>query len=177
MLMTETAQHSWYVIYSKPAREAYAYGQLARKGLEVFFPRLELPGRVPAHRVLVPLFPNYLFARLQLPDEYYAVIWCPGVSRLVSFNGFPVPVDDEIVEFLRQQATADGVLTAQSTLTVGTPVLVTSGPLAGLSGILKDPPDAKGRIRILMKLLNRDTQVMVPLSQVQSEWAVATPVG
>ena len=175
--MAETAQHSWYVIYSKPAREAYAYDHLARKGLEVFFPRLELPGRVPAHRVFVPLFPNYLFARLQLPDDYYAVIWCPGVGRLVSFNGFPAPVDDEVLEFLRQQATADGILTAHSTLTVGTQVQVTSGPLAGLSGILTNPPDAKGRIRILMKLLNRDTQVMVPLYHVKSEWAVATTAG
>ena len=171
--MIENTQPQWYVVYSKPAREAYAHDHLTRKGLEVFFPRLELPARLLGHRMLVPLFPNYLFVRLRLPDDYYAVIWCPGVRRLVSFNGFPAPVDDEAVEFLRQQATADGALTAHSTLTAGVQVQVTSGPLAGLSGILQDPPDAKGRIRILMKLLNRDMRVMVPLHQVKSGWTIA----
>jgi len=48
------------------------------------------------------------------------------------------------------------------------------GPLAGLSGILQDPPDARGRVRLLMKLLNRDLRVMVPLEHVKSEWVIAT---
>lgn|SRR5262249_32845717 len=172
--MAETAQRQWYVVYSKPAREAYAYDHLAQKGLEVFFPQLQVPARAPTHRTLVPLFPNYLFVRLWMPDDYYAVVWCPGVRRLVSFNDVPVPVDDAVVEFLRQQATTAGVLTAQSTLAVGSQVQVTTGPLAGLSGILQDPPDAKGRVQLLMKLLNRDMKVIVPLSHVKSEWMIAT---
>ena len=51
---------------------------------------------------------------------------------------------------------------------------VTSGPLAGLAGILQNPPDAKGRVQLLMKLLNRDLKVVVPLYQVQSGWMIAT---
>jgi len=170
--MAVAAQRQWYVVYSKPAREAYAHYHLAQKDVEVFFPQLQLPAYRSPHRAVVPLFPNYLFVRLQLPDEYYAVIWCPGVKRLVSFNGAPVPVDDESVEFLRQRATAAGVLSAQSTLTVGTQVQVTHGPLAGLSGILQDPPDAKGRVRLLMQLLDRDLKIVVPLHHVQSEWGI-----
>jgi len=77
------------------------------------------------------------------------------------------------VEFLQQRATAAGVLKAHSTLAVGTAVQVTTGPLAGLSGILQDPPDAKGRVRLLMKLLDRDLKVMVPLHSVKSGWMIA----
>ncbi len=95
--MAEVAQRQWYVVYSKPAREAQAYSHLAQKGLEVFFPQLQLPARAPVHRTLVPLFPNYLFVRLWMPDDYYAVVWCPGVRRLVSFNDTPAPVDDTVV--------------------------------------------------------------------------------
>ena len=167
-------QRQWYVVYSKPAREASAQFHLAHKGLEVFFPQLQVPTPLPTHRTLVPLFPNYLFVRLRMPDEYHAVVWCPGVKRLVSFNDTPAPVDDAVVEFLQQRATAAGVLAAHSTLTVGAEVQVTHGPLAGLSGILQDPPDARGRVRLLMKLLNRDLRVMVPLEHVKSEWVIAT---
>jgi len=167
-------QRQWYVVYSKPGREAHAHSHLAQKGLEVFFPQLQVPTRLPFQHTLVPLFPNYLFVRLQLPEDYYAVIWCPGVKRLVSFTGVPAPVDDAVVEFLQQRATAAGVLKAHSTLVVGTAVQVTTGPLAGLSGILQNPPDAKGRVRLLMKLLDRDLKVMVPLHSVKSGWMIAT---
>ena len=90
------------------------------------------------------------------------------------FTGVPAPVDDAVVEFLQQRATAAGVLKAHSTLVVGTAVQVTTGPLAGLSGILQNPPDAKGRVRLLMKLLDRDLKVMVPLHSVKSGWMIAT---
>jgi transcriptional antiterminator RfaH len=171
--MDETAQRQWYVVYSKPAREVYAQSHLAQKGLEVFLPQLQLPTRLPSQRATVPLFPNYLFVRLQMPQDYYAVVWCPGVRRVVSFNDTPVPVDEEVIGFLQQRATAAGILPAYSTLTVGAPVQVTSGPLAGLAGILQDPPDAKGRIQLLMKLLNRDLKVVVPLYHVKSGWTIA----
>ena len=166
-------QRQWYVVYSKPAREASAQFHLAQKGLEVFFPQLQVPAPLAIHRTLVPLFPNYLFVRLRMPDEYYAVVWCPGVKRLVSFNDTPAPVEDAVVEFLRQRATAAGVLAAHSTLGVGDQVQVTHGPLAGLAGILQEPPDAQGRVRLLMKLFNRDLRVRVPLYHVKSEWVSA----
>lgn len=172
--MAETAQRQWYVVYSKPAREAYAHYHLTQKGVEVFFPQLQLPAPLPSPRALVPLFPNYLFVRLQMPQDYYAVVWCPGVRRLVSFNDTPAPVDDAVMEFLQQRATEAGVLPAHSSLTVGAPVQVTSGPLAGLAGILQNPPDAKGRVQLLMKLLNRDLKVVVPLYHVKSGWMIAT---
>jgi len=63
------------VVYSKPARETYAQFHLAQKGLEVFFPQLQVPTPLATHRALVPLFPNYLFVRLQMPGR----VSCGGV--------------------------------------------------------------------------------------------------
>jgi transcription elongation factor/antiterminator RfaH len=171
--MAETGQRLWYVVYTKPAREAYASDHLKQKGLEVFFPRLEVPSRLFAPRGLVPLFPNYLFVRLRLPEGYYEVIWCPGVRRLVSFDATPAPLDDGVMEFLQARATAEGIVTGHSTLSVGAAVEVTTGPLAGLSGILQEPPDAKGRVQVLMRLLNRDLTIVVPLAHLESGWTVA----
>ena len=59
-LMAVTDQRQWYVVYSKSTREGSAQYHLAQKGLEVFFPQLQLPAPLPAHRATVPLFPNYL---------------------------------------------------------------------------------------------------------------------
>jgi transcription elongation factor/antiterminator RfaH len=162
----------WYAIYSKPRKEDFAQFHLQRKGLEVFFPRLLLPHPLPKRGQVVPLFPNYLFVRLQLPDEYYYALWSPGVKSLVSFNGTPAPLDDEIVTFLRQRATAEGLLAGRSNLTVGQEVRISGGPLDGLAGIIQDPPDAKGRVNVLMKLLSRQVKVEVPVRFVEGSWIV-----
>lgn len=160
----------WYVVYSKPNREEYAQFHLQRKGIEVFFPRLQLPAAATRQRQIIPLFPSYLFVQLSIPEEHAAVAWCPGVRCLVSFNGVPAPLDEGVVRFLKSQATEEGLINAHSNLTIGQEVCITQGPLEGLKGIIQQPPDAKGRVRILMNLLNREISVTVPIAHVQSGW-------
>ena len=168
-LMPADTRRRWYVVYSKPHREDYVQYHLLRRRLEVFFPRLQLPSSATRVRQIVPLFPNYLFVRLELPQQYSAALWCPGVRYLVNVNGTPVPLEDGVVEFLRQRADSQGIVALTTHFTVGQEVRVTRGPLEGLTGILQDPPDGKGRIRILMKLLNRDLQVQLPHDRVESQ--------
>jgi transcription elongation factor/antiterminator RfaH len=170
--MSVEVQRQWYVVYAKSNREEYAQYQLQRKGIDVFFPRLRLPVASAKQRQIIPLFPSYLFVHLSIPTEHAAVVWCPGVRCLVSFNGTPAPLDDEVVTFLKNQTTDDGIIGAQSNLAIGQEVYITDGPLEGLKGIIQHPPDAKGRVRVLMKLLNRELSVTVPLVHVNSDWVV-----
>jgi transcriptional antiterminator RfaH len=170
----KSIQHrpQWFVVQSKPHKEEVAKFQLQRKELEVFFPRLQLPLSITKSQRIIPLFSSYLFVRIQTFDEYYLTIWSPGVKGLVSFNGVPAPLDETIVAFLRQQATAEGIITAYSKLIVGREVRISQGPFEGLVGIIQKPPNAKGRIRILLELLNRQVQAEMPVNHVENEWAV-----
>ena len=136
----------WYVVYSKPRREEFARTHLCRKGLEVFFPKLILPNPRRRQGPIIPLFPNYLFVRLQLPEEYSYALWSPGVKTIVSFNCSPTPVDEETINFLRGEADTEGVIKGQSNLAAGQEIRIKGGPLDGLIGIIKDPPDARGRV-------------------------------
>jgi transcription elongation factor/antiterminator RfaH len=169
--MSHLETRQWYVVYSKPHKEKFAQFHLQLKGLEVFLPQLFLPQFLHKRKRIVPLFPNYLFVRIHIPGEYYHVLWSPGVKRFVGFNEAPTPVGEEIVAFLRQQANADGILTARSSLRVGQEVEITGGPFAGLIGIIQDPPNVKGRVRILMELLSRQVQVEVPVQLIKRGWA------
>jgi transcription elongation factor/antiterminator RfaH len=164
------------VVYSKPQKEEYAQFHLRAKRLTVFFPRLLLPHSAKKRKRLLPLFPNYLFVRMSVSSgEYSYALWSPGVRRIVSFNGSPAPIDDEIVNFLMRQAGAEGVIEARSNLTSGQEVRITGGPFEGLIGIIQEPPNAKGRIKILLTLLNRPTKVEVPLQFVEGEWVASRP--
>jgi transcriptional antiterminator NusG len=169
------ASRAWYVVYSKPHKEESAQFHLQSKGVEVFFPRLFLPPTIRVRKQLIPLFPSYFFVRVRLPEEYERVTWTPGVKRFVSFNDDPVPLEQVMVEYLMNAANPQGVITARSNLKVGQEVRIGEGPLEGLAGIIQEPPDARGRVRILMDLLSRRMQVDVPLQFLRNEGVAYQP--
>ena len=167
--------YQWYVVYSKPQKEQLAQFHLTAKNLEVFLPRLLLPESDRKRKRMVPLFPNYLFVRIRIfSEEYVYVKWSPGVKRFVTFNDMPAPIDEEIVTFLMRQADPMGVIAACSNLKLGQQVQIKGGPFDGLIGILREPPSAKGRVKILLNLLNRETNVDVPAQFIESGWVAQT---
>jgi transcription antitermination factor NusG len=105
------------------------------------------------------------------------VVWAPGVSRLIGSEGRPAAVDDAVIEFLQGHAGVDGLIEAQPRVTVGQSVEITHGPFAGIVAIIQRPPNAKGRIRVLMRLLNRGiVRVELPLQHVKTDWTPSDPV-
>jgi transcriptional antiterminator RfaH len=171
----EDKQRGWYVVYSKPHKEEQAQFHLRMKGLDVFFPRLDLIRVAEKRKRIIPLFPNYLFVRLHLPTEFHYVIWSPGVKRLVSFGDRPIPLDDDAVTFLKQQTDPEGVIKSRSQLRPGQEVEIRGGPFDGLIAIIQDPPDAKGRVRILLKLLSRQISVRLGVEFIKGEWVALRP--
>src|SRR3989442_11773906 len=72
----------WYVVRSKARKEDYAVQQLERRGVRVFLPRILEWGRDE----VAPLFPGYLFVCIALLEQYYRVVWTPGVRSFVAFG-------------------------------------------------------------------------------------------
>ena len=155
-------RRQWYVVRSKPRREEYAQHQLLRRGVETFLPRIiePLPGR--SEPTIGPLFPSYLFARIDLLAQFNSVIWAPGVRNFVSFGDIPAALDAAVVEFLRERCGPEGVLRVVRTFHDGDLVRVTRGPLGGLIGVVQGRVSGQQRVRVLMELLRRRTQVSVP---------------
>ena len=175
-------QRDWYVVYSKPHKEEHAQFHLRMKGLDVFFPRLDLATMVEKRKRIVPLFPNYLFVRIHFQTESHYVIWSPGVKRIVSFGERPAPLDERVINFLQQQTNGDGVIKARSQLRPGQEVEIRGGPFDGLLAIIQDPPDDKGRVKVLLRLLSRQITVKLGIKFIKGEWiaiepAVASDIG
>jgi transcriptional antiterminator RfaH len=165
-------QREWYVVYSKPRKEEQVRFHLALKGIESFFPRLQIPGR---KKVITPLFPNYLFVRLDLANEAQYVVWSPGVKRIVSFSDRPVPLEESVIQFLKERADSDGIIQAQSRLSAGQQVEIIGGPFNGFVGIIENPPNAKGRVKILLKLLSRQISVKLGVEFIRSQSVALAP--
>jgi len=162
----------WYAVNSKPQKEEFAQFHLKRKGLETFFPRVQLPEFARKHRRVIPLFPTYFFVHIELTTEYDYVRWAPGVKNLVSFGGVPAQLDDKIADYLIGQANPDGIIAARTDLQVGQKVQICAGPFDGILGVVQRTPDARGRVRLLMKILSRPTSIEVPVNLIASGWKI-----
>ncbi len=157
----------WYVVRSKPRREEFAQQQLKRRGVETFLPRILESARLGAEPSVAPLFPGYLFARVDLLTQYTSVIWTPGVTTMVAFGDVPAPVEEDAIDFLQQRCAGRGLIVVQPSFAAGDEVRVTRGPLAGLQGIVQGRVRGRDRVLVLMELLRRRTQVEVPATALE----------
>jgi transcriptional antiterminator RfaH len=152
----------WYVISTKTRREEFAQDQLARRDVVTFLPRILESTRMSSKPLVAPLFPGYLFVHIDLEEQYFDVVWTPGVRKFIGFGPLPSPVDTAVVDFLRARMGEEGVLRPVSLFKEGDVVRVKRGPLEGLVGIIEKPVCGRGRVRVLMELLRRQTRVEVP---------------
>ncbi len=157
----------WYVIGAKARREQFAQGQLARRGVVTFLPRIVEPPGEKGRSVIAPLFPGYLFVHIDIEDQYFDVVWTPGVRKFIGFGALPNPLDDTVVEFLQARTGQEGILRLMPIFRPGELVRITHGPLEGLVGIIESPGSARGRVRVLMELLRRQTRVEVPQQMIE----------
>ena len=159
----------WYVVYTKPHSEEVAQEQLNKKDIFVFLPKIR-EVRFRNQRLqerIQPLFPNYIFARFTIPDEYYNVKWAKGVRRIVGGGELPTPLDDSVVVFLRKQVNEEGIIQRRPSVKEGDKVRVREGPLEGLMGIVRGGLDAKGRVKVLMDILHAGAKIEIPYVYVE----------
>jgi transcription antitermination factor NusG len=127
----------WYALYTSANHEKRVSEQLSVRNVEHFLPLQTCVRKWKDRKVKLdmPLFPGYVFVRVAL-RERLRVLQLPGAACLVGFNGVPAPLPSDEIETLRTSLLQDIRVQAHPYLTAGQRVKLTSGPLAGLTGIL-----------------------------------------
>jgi len=133
---------------------------LTGRGIEVYFPTVPAPGRL--HRsARRAFFPCYLFVQTDLETAgLWPLHYAPGVRGVVMFGGVPARVAGNLIDALRNRLErADVVDVDGKMLEPGDRVFITAGPLAELEGVFDQRLSAAGRVRVLIRLLQRWTVV------------------
>jgi transcriptional antiterminator RfaH len=160
----ESAGALWYVVHAQPRAESQAIHHLEIQGYQVFCPRYRRTVRHArkTKTVLAPLFPRYLFVRLDISrDHWRSVNGTRGVVSLLMRGETPQPVPSGIVDGLQAQMRADGTMDWTPTLKIGGAVRIVDGPFAEFLGTLEQFGSA-GRVRVLLDLLGRTVSVALP---------------
>lgn len=149
-LSTDYFQLRWYATYTCANHEKRVSKQLDQRSVEHFLPLYETVRRWKDRRVRLqlPLFPGYVFVHLALCDRL-KILQIPGVVRFVGFHGHPTSLEDLEIEALRAGLNEGRNAEPHPFLTVGRRVRITSGPFAGVEGILKR---RKAGLRVVVSL-------------------------
>lgn len=154
---------TWYVIQHKPAQGDRALINLQNQGVTCFYPKVNVERIRAGKRCqrLEPLFPGYLFARLENNDPMWSRLRSTrGVLRVVSFGGRPAPLDERVIDHIR--ASLDKVA-GQGGIRPGQPVELEDGPFRGIRAIFQ-AYDGEERAIVLINFMQSHKPVRVPLS-------------
>jgi transcription antitermination factor NusG len=139
----------WYLIRTKSGKEQYVHRELSRRLPETFMPMLETRSR-RKNVSLVPLFPQYLFARLELAAHYFEIRYMPGVVGFISTGGELLAVAQTIVDKIRSRCRDGVVQIARPPFLHGQHVRIISGPFREFDAIFEGYLSGTKRVAILI---------------------------
>jgi transcriptional antiterminator RfaH len=154
----------WYTIQTKAKHEAQVEKRLHDLNFEVFLPWMRIRRRLGTRYqwVLEPLFPGYLFCRLDLALAGKAARYSPGVRDFVRFGSQIPEIGAHIIAALMERCPEGVALVGAPPLQKGQTVVIREGPLSGLEAVFDEELGGKERIAVLLDFLGRETRLIVP---------------
>ncbi|QBM16354.1 transcription antitermination protein RfaH [Marinobacter sp. JH2] len=156
----------WYALQHKPAQGDRAVQHLQNQEIACFYPKIEVEKIKAGKRArrLEPLFPGYIFVRLEQTDPMWAKLRSTrGVLRMVSFANKPAAIADEVVEHIK---TSMGKVAEQGGIKAGQAIELDDGPFKGL-GVIFQAYDGEERAIVLISFMQKQQRVSVPVSAIR----------
>ena len=154
----------WFALHVRSRREAFVANHLEGQGFECFLPLYQSKRRWSdrVKEVEQPLFPGYLFCRLDLNNRG-PVLMTPSVQQIVGVGRTPIPVEEREMESIRLALSSGLPSQPWPYMHVGERVRVNYGSLVNLEGILVN---FKGSNRVVLSvtLLQRSVAMEVDLA-------------
>ncbi|MFO8098642.1 MAG: UpxY family transcription antiterminator [Salinibacter sp.] len=153
----------WRVFYTRARAEKKCETRLQERGIDVLVPKKTEIRQWSDRKkeVTVPLFRNYLFARVDEKDRL-RTLKTNGIVRCVHFDGTPARLRPDTVEQLKKtQQAPDRLSVADLRPPVGETVTITDGPMQGLTG---EVTQHRGQTYLLVRVeaIQQGVKVEVP---------------
>ena len=154
----------WYAIRTKVKREKDVEKRLTDFNLVVFLPWMRTRRRIGSrfHWVLAPLFPGYVFCRLDMVVSGKAARYSPGVKDFLTFGSRIAEVSEDIIQTLRGRCPGGIAEIYPVSAKPGDVVRISEGPFAGLEAIFEQKLKGSERVAVLLEILGRQTRIVLP---------------
>ena len=158
---------AWMVVQTKPWKELLVERALRDLGVPSFLPRIHATvraGKHSQHRIQ-PMFPTYVFARLEATSPVLAIRYLPGVRDFLRSGELPQTVAPEIVALLRERIGPTGIFEPPAIrFRAGDRVRIEEGPLRGLEAIFERELSGPKRVAVLLSSIALPARVILGTS-------------
>ena len=147
---------NWYVMHSKPRKEALLRERLRIQRIEVYLPSIRVKPVNPRARKEQPFFPGYLFIHVDFEQISVSELRrIPGATGIVCLGGEPAIVGDSLIQTIQKQIESITVSNNQSVerFKAGDWVVINDGPFANYKAMFDCRLSGQTRVRVLLELL------------------------
>jgi len=113
------------------------------------------------------ILPGYVLVQMKMSDQSWNIVRnTPGVTGFVGSENKPIPLQEEEVDQILKQMTAE-TPRVKVGFKQGQSVRVIDGPFTDFVGIVDEIITGKGKVKVLLSLFGRDTPVELDFLQVE----------
>ena len=151
----EDTRGNWFALSVNVRHEKVVSELLRNKGFETFLPLYKRQHRYARRQreFELPLFPGYLFCHTTLVRRL-PIMTTPGVIRIIGAGRTPIPVDHKEISSIRKALEAGIPMSPYHSWQSGEIGRISSGPLAGVEGVVVKSKQAM-RLILCVTLLQR----------------------
>jgi len=166
-LINNDKEKNWYAVYTIVRHEKAVNSALLEKDIETFLPLREVISQWKDRKkkVLLPLFPGYLFINSNLEDRL-TILNTPGIVRILGVTGSPIPIPDEQVEAIKKLIESRLPYDPYPYYNEGKMVMVVNGPLQGVVGRILQKRTSN-KLILSVDLIKRSVSVEVQAEDVE----------
>ncbi len=156
----------WYVMHSKPRKEAFLRERLRIQGVEVYCPLIRVNPVNPRARKEQPFLPGYLFVHVDFEktpiSEFQGI---SGSIGLVCYGDEPAYVGDALIQEIQKQVDeiTGSAYNYVDRFRAGDLVVINDGPFATYKAMFDCRLSGSDRVRVLLELL-QDQKIRLELS-------------
>ncbi len=167
-------QTHWYVLRTKTGHEDRVRNRLEDKTecLSILLPKIEVmvtrSGR--KHKLLKPLFPGYLFVKMELHDDFwYEVKNTPGVINFISCGNDPIPVRESEMQYIMALVEDGEAPIIKTSFDVGDIVQIVNGPFVGTSGTISAIDLKKKKLKVAIEIFGKQVAIDLDYYDIHKE--------
>ncbi|MET0463361.1 MAG: UpxY family transcription antiterminator [Chitinophagaceae bacterium] len=159
---------NWHVLYTRSKNEKKIAESLQREKIENYLPLRNVVTTVRNRKVKrsLPLFPSYLFVKINSSQEYLVTLNCLGALYFLKSDGKVYSMDSSIIEDIKTITGESESFEVLHGLPKGQKVRITGGAFEGLTGELVDFKGEK-KVCVSVKVIERALLVTICPSLIQ----------
>jgi transcription termination/antitermination protein NusG len=150
----------WYSLFVNSGKE-----EVVSQWLKLYFPDLEVTSLIPKRKlieqkqrkkqlVLKKMFPGYVLVNMEMDlNKYYKLKKIPYIIRILNSGEYYTKISQEEMALILHLLIGGDVVDFSSIYIVNSKVIVRSGPLEGMEGLITSVDRRKMRAKIIVPFM------------------------